>query len=90
MQNPSFIERPPRVAATHNAILIDSDGGELPVTITEISAGGFRLRTDETLIIGEKIRLRVDKGGEFPAQIRWALGDEAGGSFLEQVKPVEA
>ena len=88
MQDPSFIKRPPRVAAIHNAILIDSDGGELPVTITEISAGGFRLRTDETLVIGEKVRLRVEKFGDFPAQIRWALGDTAGGAFLEPPKGV--
>lgn len=86
MQDPSFINRPPRVAAVHNAILIDSDGGELAVTITEISAGGFRLHTDETLVIGEKVRLRVDKFGDFPAQIRWALGNTAGGAFLEPAK----
>ena len=86
MKDPSFAERPPRVAAMHNAILIDSDGGELPVTITEISAGGFRLRADETLVIGEKVRLRVDKYGDFAAQIRWALGNNAGGAFLERPK----
>lgn len=86
MNNPDFISRPPRVAALHNAMLIDSDGGELPVTITDISAGGFRLRADETLVIGEKVRLRVDKYGEFAAQIRWALGDHAGGAFLEAPK----
>jgi hypothetical protein len=83
------IERPPRVAALHQAILIDSDGGELPVTITEISAGGFRLRADEMLRIGEKVQLRVEKYGDFAAQIRWALGYEAGGAFLEPAKAVE-
>ena len=81
-------QRPPRVAAMHSATLIDSDGGELPVTITEISAGGFRLRSSETLMIGEKVRLRVEKYGDFAAQIRWAMGEHAGGRFLEPAKPV--
>ena len=87
MTNPNHSNRPPRVAAMQMAILIDSDGGELPVTITEISAGGFRLRTDETLVVGEQVRLRVDKFGEYPGQIRWALGYEAGGAFLDAPKP---
>ena len=86
MKEPDYTDRPPRVAAMHNAILIDSDGGELAVTITDISAGGFRLRADETLVIGEKVRLRVDKYGDFAAQIRWALGNHAGGAFLEPPK----
>lgn len=83
MTNPDFGERPPRVAAMHDALLIDSDGGQLPVVITDISARGFRLRTSETLMIGEKVTLRVEKYGDFRAQIRWALGYQAGGAFLE-------
>lgn len=86
MQNSDFGERPPRVAAMHDAILIDSDGGQLPVVITDISASGFRLRASETLVIGEKVLLRVDKYGDFPAQIRWAMGHNAGGAFLEPAK----
>lgn len=86
MRNSEFIQRSPRVAALQDAVLIDSDGGELPVTVTEISAGGFRLRTDEALVIGEKVRLRVDKYGDFPAQIRWSTGEMAGGAFLETAK----
>jgi len=83
MQKPDFVDRPPRVATIHDALLIDSDGGELPVVITEISARGFRLRSPETLMIGEMVRLRVDKHGEFEAQIRWSLGYHAGGAFME-------
>jgi PilZ domain len=83
MTNSDFGARPPRVAAMHDAVLIDSDGGQLAVVITDISARGFRLRTSETLMIGEKVTLRVEKYGDFPAQIRWALGHQAGGAFLE-------
>jgi hypothetical protein len=86
MKNTDFGERPPRVAAMHDAMLIDSDGGQLPVVITDISARGFRLRTSETLMIGEKVTLRTEKYGDFAAQIRWALGYQAGGAFLEPAK----
>ena len=62
-----------------------SDGSEHSVTITDVSAGGFHLRSDETMPIGEHVFLRVARYGDFPAQIRWALGTEAGGVFLEPV-----
>ena len=63
-----------------------SDGAEHSVTITDVSSGGFRLRTDDTMPIGEHVFLRVARYGDFPAQIRWALGTEAGGVFLEPVE----
>lgn len=63
-----------------------SDGSEHSVTITDVSSGGFRLSTDDTMPIGEHVFLRVARYGDFPAQIRWALGTEAGGVFLEPVE----
>ena len=39
----------------------------------------------EMLKIGEFVTVRADRGTEFSAQIRWALGDEAGGVFLTPV-----
>jgi hypothetical protein len=62
-----------------------SDGTEHRVTITDVSAGGFRLQTGETMPIGEHVYLRVPRYGDFPAQIRWALGEDAGGVFLQAV-----
>jgi hypothetical protein len=56
------------------------------VIITEVSDGGFRLFVFETPRIGEHAVLRADGFGEFPAQIRWALADNAGGAFVETVK----
>jgi hypothetical protein len=52
------------------------------VIILDVSSGGFRLEVSEHLRIGEHVTLRVEHCEEFPAQIRWALGDEAGGVFL--------
>lgn len=63
-----------------------TDGSEHKVTITDVSSGGFRLKTEETMPIGEHVFLRVPRYGDFPAQIRWALGADAGGVFLESVQ----
>lgn len=78
--------RPHRVRTSFAAILIDSDGGAHSVEVIDLSSGGFRLHADEGLVAGEEVRLRADRYGEFPAQIQWVLGHEAGGRFLEPVK----
>jgi hypothetical protein len=82
---PGQISRRQRIEVSHEAKLVTSLGAEHDVTITDVSAGGFRLRTDVTMPIGEHVFLRVDRYGDFPAQIRWSLGQDAGGVFLESV-----
>ena len=77
--------RSPRVQTSIEAVLVDSDGGELHVEVVDLSSGGFRLRTAEALMIGEQVRLRVPRYGDFPARIQWVKGLEAGGIFLEPV-----
>jgi hypothetical protein len=77
-----FNKRAPRIDLRREAVLIDSDGRESDVTILDISSGGFRLEVPESPRIGEFVTLRVEHRDEFPAQIRWALGDQAGGIFL--------
>lgn len=78
-------KRSPRVRTSLAAVLVDSDGGELPVEIIDLSGGGFRLRAGETLVAGEEVRLRVPRYGDFRAQIQWVESNEAGGRFLEPV-----
>ena len=80
------ISRKPRVQVAHRATVVLSDGSEHPVTITDVSSGGFRLSSEQTLPIGEHVFLRAAGYGDFPAQIRWALGAEAGGVFLEPIE----
>jgi hypothetical protein len=80
-----FSKRAPRVDVRRTAVLVDSDGGEAGVVILDVSSGGFRLKVEELPRIGEMVTLRVDKSEEYAAQIRWALGDEAGGVFLTPV-----
>ena len=82
---PGEISRAARVSVSHEAVLVLADGSEHSVTITDVSSGGFHLRTPRTVPIGDHVFLRVDRYGDFPAQIRWALGNEAGGVFLEPV-----
>ena len=45
------------------------------------------MQTDGSPMIGEEVRLRVGRMGDYPGQIRWALGHEAGMVFTG---PVEA
>jgi len=93
---PTFIPRAPRIDARHPAVLVASDGGEMDVVVTDLSSRGFRIEAEqdlfigENIMIGEHVRLRVERYGDFPAQVRWALGCEAGGIFLEPVKDLEA
>jgi hypothetical protein len=82
MTNASMYEpRSPRFGIHHDSTLVRADGTELPVVIVNISHSGFRLKMGETPLIGEKVLLRGEVG-DVPAQIRWALGDTAGGYFL--------
>ena len=80
-----FGKRAPRIDLTRPAVLIDSGGQESGVVILDVSSGGFRLKVAELPRIGEFVTLRVERGQLYQAQIRWALGDEAGGVFLEAV-----
>jgi predicted porin len=82
---PGQISRRQRIAVSHDAKLVTAQGAEHAVTITDVSAGGFRLRSQISMPIGEHVFLRVDRYGDFPAQIRWALEGDAGGVFLEPV-----
>lgn len=87
MRYPRFNKRAPRVDIRRAAKLVDSDGVEQDVTVLDVSSGGFRLELSECLRNGEFVTIRVERGLQFEAQIRWALGNDAGGVFLA---PVEA
>ncbi len=63
MREPGQIGRAPRIASHHRATLIDANGREMPGIVTDISKGGFRIKTDEPLMIGECLRVRVDRYG---------------------------
>lgn len=83
MRQPGEIKRGPRVSTDLKSSLVRSSGEEIPVIITDISKDGFKLSSEAQLMIGERVDLRIPKTGDVPVQIRWALGNDAGGIFLE-------
>ena len=83
MREPGSIKRGPRVDTNIDATVVGSDGLETPVVVTNVSRGGFRLKTKSPLRIGERVTLQIEGNGYFRAQIRWALGPDAGGVFID-------
>jgi hypothetical protein len=58
------------------------DGSHVQATLLDLSSGGFRVRSDELLCVGEKVTLRMDGEEPMPGQIKWVTGFVAGGIFL--------
>ena len=79
------IKRAPRIDYSRPALLIDSAGAQHKVTMLDISSSGFKLQAAELPSIGDVVLLRVDKSAPVKAQIRWAVGSQAGGVFLTPV-----
>jgi hypothetical protein len=63
-------------------VLVRADGAESSVTITNVSQRGFRLKAPEVLSAGERVIFRGALG-DVPGEVRWALGNDAGGIFLQ-------
>lgn len=82
-----YNKRAPRIDLRRPAVMVNSDGVEWDVIILDVSRGGFRLEVPECPRLGELVTLRVEHREEIPAQIRWVLGNEAGGSFI---RPADA
>ena len=77
-------KRERRIDVRQPVIVINSDGMEIGAILLDISSSGFRIELDDQLRVGEFVSLRIDEDLEH-AQIRWVLGNEAGGSFLTAV-----
>jgi hypothetical protein len=69
----------------YGALLIEADGCELHVVITEVSRDGFRLESQAELEVGAEVRIGVGKRPPVRALIRWTRGHEAGGVFVDPV-----
>ena len=80
-----YLSRNPRVAVRYDAVLIEADGCELEVVITDVSRDGFRLESNAQLEVGAEVQIRVGKRAAVAALIRWTRRLEAGGVFLEPV-----
>ena len=75
--------RSTRIDVDFKATLITSDGHEIPVALKDLSRQGFRIELDDEVLVGERVTLCVRKDENIPAEIKWALGSEAGGVFLD-------
>lgn len=67
--------------ARHPALLVRRDGTKNSIIITEFTQSGFRLAVVVRPELGEEVHIRVAGQRDMPGRIRWAYGEEAGGSF---------
>jgi hypothetical protein len=82
-------ERPTRVDVNIEAVLTTCDGHSYTVVIRDLSAKGFRIALDDHVIVGEHVSLKVGSRDAMIGEIKWALGREAGGHFLDGVPDVD-
>ena len=82
-----YTERDPRIEVRYHAVVIETDGCELDVEITDVSRDGFRLTSTNQLDPGQEIWLAVSNSSLAPLRglVKWTRGCEAGGVFLDPV-----
>lgn len=78
---PGMIPRTDRREVQIPAVAIRADGSRVQGSITDLSAEGCRLRSDETLPIGEHVMLEIPYRDSQRAQVRWSLMGDAGLAF---------
>jgi hypothetical protein len=76
--------RPTRTDVAYD-VWLSCDSGEFEAQIVNLSAMGFRLRSNAELKAGTQATLKVAKLPPVEVVIRWVLGDECGGAFVEPV-----
>ena len=81
MRQPGWTPRNDRRPVDLAAFVHREEGARLPVMVTDLTEQGCRISAEETLLIGEQIRLEIPHLGFLNAQIRWALDGEAGARF---------
>lgn len=81
MREPGWTPRNDRRSVDLAAVVHRDGGPPLPVIVTDLTDEGCRLSGEETLRIGEEIRVEIPHVGYLSAQVRWALDGEAGARF---------
>ncbi len=69
------------------AVQMDN-GSQVQATLLDLSSGGFRVRTEELLEVGERVTLRMEGEDPMPGEVKWVTGFVAGGVFLLAPGPV--
>ena len=78
--------RSPRVRMSELAALELPDGRTIGVTVSDVSAAGFRMETPEPLAVGIEVKLIMRRYDPVPAEIRWVRSCEAGAVFLSSAE----
>ena len=79
---PGWISRADRDLVSLDGQARLADGREVEVSVTDLSIEGCRIRSDETLRIGESITLNVAPLAGVEATVRWELCGTAGVRFV--------
>ncbi len=79
---PGWIARDDRTSVSLSGMALLPDGRGIAVHVTDISEHGCQVTSEETLRIGDAIKLTTDRFGEVPATVRWSLFGTAGLRFL--------
>ena len=58
------------------------DGSRVAATLLDLSSGGFRVRSEELLHVGERVTLCMDGEDPMDGEVKWVTGFVAGGVFL--------
>lgn len=87
MKTGGYTQRETRIDVRYPAVVIETDGCELDVEITDVSREGFRLTSTNKLDPGQEIWLAVSNSSLAPIRglIKWTRGNEVGGIFLDPV-----
>lgn len=80
-REPGWIARADREGVELTGVAVLADGREIPVEITNLTPEGCRVRSDETIGIGERIHLMVPSLEDLAGTIRWSLAGDAGVRF---------
>lgn len=78
----SEMGRPRRIPVSYPAIVTTSDGTEQAVTVLDVSAEGFSIEGQQGLSPGQHVYLRVARGPNIAAEVRWIANTRAGGVFF--------
>jgi len=78
--------RLPRRMIALDAHVLRADDAVASVAVLDLSYEGCRLRTDEPLRTGEKVRLSVPRRGMIAATVRWCTKGRAGLAFDDDGK----
>jgi predicted RecB family nuclease len=94
-QDPNFVpfevdplhkpRRSPRLAVAHETQMRSSDAYTVEVRVRNVSTCGFMAECAQPARIGSYVILEVPGIGPVHAQVRWQIGINMGGMFLDPI-----